>query len=112
MTTNTTLRHCLLMEEDHDVCDTVYDKDYPALCGPIALTPKACEIYERILDLPVSVEDGLIIVSIDDNTDDDEELDELSDMLYDFLAVLAGYCSEALYEEMVSVPLTYKMWEG
>ena len=112
MAIETTLRHCLLMEESNDVCDTVFDTGYPALCGPIALTSKGCEIYEPILDLPVSVEDGLIIVSIDDNTDDDDELERLSNMLYDFLAVLAGYCSEDIYSDIVNVELTHKMWEG
>ena len=110
MIKNVNLRDCLLMEEDHDVCDTVFDRDYPALCGPIALTPKALEIYEPILDLPVSVEDGLIIVSIDANTDDDDELETLSCMLCDFLLILAGFCPEDTYSEIVDEELTYKMW--
>ena len=78
---------------DVDVCDDVEDKGYPAFTGPLELTDAGRSRFCEILGLPVSIDDDLAVISLNDakhwmKKQRDLEL---------FLNAAAGYCSESDY---------------
>lgn len=93
---NVTLEELLhainILGEDRDV--TVDGIDTIAVVPPVRLTAAGRAHFQQALTANVVVEYGKLEHEATYVSDDDEEIDE---MAWNFLASLAGYCSEGGY---------------
>ena len=94
-----TIREMITQEYDIDVCDDVYDELFHAFVGPVALTEFGEEQFSDILDLPVTITEDIkvAVVRIDKYTD----YEILHRRLRTFFKILAGYCDDRLYKQIV-----------
>lgn len=103
-----TIREMLYCEMDVDVCDDVYDELFHAYCGPYVLTDFGLEQFSDILDLTLTMVGArMVIVHIDSLPDYAIKHKRLRT----FFKILAGYCPDDIFTQIVDENATYMKWK-
>ena len=93
------VKDLLPMEIDIDVYDDVCEEIAIAFCGPVVLTDEGRKVFAEALELPITIDDRLNIVTVHVDDADEKTWKRNLREAKRFFESAAGYCADSDFEK-------------